>query len=108
MTPILKNYFITDLIKEMKIPTIIVTRTKVGTVNHTIMTVKMCQKYKIPIHGIIINNFDNGYPVKQLTSDLENITGINVLGSIPFIKDLSDTSLYRTFRKNIELKSLMK
>lgn len=108
MTPILKNYFITDLIKEMKIPTIIVTRTKVGTVNHTVMTVKMCQKYKIPIHGIIINNFDNGYPVKQLTSDLENITGINVLGSIPFIKDLSDTSLYRTFRKNIELKSLMK
>ncbi|MBS1268890.1 MAG: ATP-dependent dethiobiotin synthetase BioD [Nitrosopumilus sp.] len=108
MTPVLKNYFITDLIKEMKIPTIIVTRTKVGTVNHTVMTVKMCQKYKIPIHGIIINNFDNGYPVKQLTSDLENITGINVLGSIPFIKDLSDTSLYRTFRKNIELKSLMK
>lgn len=108
MTPIFKNYFITDLIKEMKIPTIIVTRTKVGTVNHTIMTVKMCQKYKIPIHGIIINNFDNGYPVKQLTSDLENITGINVLGSIPFIKDLSDASLYRTFRKNIDLKSLMK
>jgi len=108
MTPILKNYFVADLIKEMKIPTIIVTRTKVGTVNHTIMTVKMCQKYKIPIHGIIINNFDNGYPVKQLTSDLENITGINVLGSIPFIKDLSDASLYRTFRKNIELKPLMK
>ena len=43
MTPILKNYFITDLIKEMNIPTIIVTRTKVGTVNHTVMTVKMCQ-----------------------------------------------------------------
>jgi len=108
MTPILKNYFITDLIKEMKIPTIIVTRTKVGTVNHTVMTVKMCQKYKIPIRGIIINNFDNGYPVKQLTSDLENITGVKVLGSIPFLKDLSDTSLYKTFKKNIDLKPLLK
>ena len=108
MTPILKNYFITDLIKEMNIPTIIVTRTKVGTVNHTVMTVKMCQKYKIPIRGIIINNFDNGYPVKQLTSDLENITGIKVLGSIPFLKDLSDTSLYKTFKKNIDLKPLLK
>ena len=108
MTPILKNYFITDLIKEMKIPTIIVTRTKVGTVNHTVMTVKMCQKYKIPIRGIIINNFDNGYPVKQLTSDLENITGVKVLGSISFLKDLSDTSLYKTFKKNIDLKPLLK
>ena len=108
MTPILKDYYITNLIKDMKIPTILVTRSKVGTVNHTIMTVKMCEKYKIPIKGIIINNFDMGYPVKQLTSDLQNLTGIKVLGSIPFLKDLSDTSLYRIFKKNIDLSSLLK
>ncbi len=108
MTPILKDYYITNLIKDMKIPTILVTRSKVGTVNHTIMTVKMCEKYKIPIKGIIINNFDRGYPVKQLTSDLQNLTGIKVLGSIPFLKDLSDTSLYRIFKKNIDLSSLLK
>ena len=108
MTPILKNYFITDLIKDMKIPTIIVTRSKIGTVNHTIMTVKMCQKYKIPIKGIIINNFDKGYPIDQLKKDLEGLTGIKVLGSIPFIKDMSDKSLYRIFKKNIDMKSVLK
>ena len=108
MTPILKDYYITNLIKDMKIPTILVTRSKVGTVNHTIMTVKMCEKYKIPIKGIIINNFDMGYPVKQLTSDLQNLTGIKVLGSIPFLNDLSDASLYRIFKKNIDLNSLLK
>ncbi len=108
MTPILKNYYITNLIKEMKIPTVIVTRSKVGTVNHTIMTVKMCEKYKIPIKGIIINNFDKGYPVKELKRDLENITNVPVLGSIPFIRDMGDSSLYRIFKKNIDLKSLLK
>jgi len=108
MTPILKDYFITDLIKQMKIPTIIVTRTKVGTVNHTLMTVMMCKKYKIPIKGIIINNFDNGYPVNQLTKDLENLTGVKVLGSIPFIKDMDNASLHKIFKKNINLKSLLK
>ena len=102
MTPILKDYYITNLIKEMKIPTVIVTRSKVGTVNHTIMTVKMCEKYKIPIKGIIINNFDKGYPIKDLTRDLENLTGVPVLGSIPFIKDMSDSSLNRVFKKNID------
>ena len=85
LTPILKNYYITNLIKDMKIPTVIVTRSKVGTVNHTLMTVMMCQKYKIPIKGIIINNFDKGYPINQLKKDLENLTGIKVLGSIPFL-----------------------
>jgi dethiobiotin synthetase len=107
MTPILKDYYITNLIKEMKIPTVIVTRSKIGTVNHTIMTVKMCEKYKIPIKGIIINDFDSGYPIKDLTKDLQNLTGIKVLGSIPFIKDMSDASLNRIFKKNIDFQSLL-
>jgi len=91
----------------MKIPTVIITRSKVGTVNHTIMTVKMCEKYKIPVKGIIINNFDDGYPISELKRDLQNLTGIKVLGSIPFLKDMSDASLYRIFKKNIDLKSLL-
>ncbi len=108
MTPILQDYFVTNLIKDMKLPTIIVTRTKIGTVNHTIMTCKMCEKYKIQVKGIVINNFDtNGYLIKELKRDLENLTDIPVLGSIPFINDMSDSSLYRVFKKNIDFKSLL-
>lgn len=109
MTPILKDYFVTDLIRDMKIPTVIVTRTKVGTVNHTLMTVRMCQKYKIPITGIIINDFDSdGYRVKELTRDLKNLTGVPILGSIPFIKDMSDSSMYKIFKKNLNMKLILK
>ena len=108
MTPILKDYFVTNLIKDMKIPVILVTRTRVGTVNHTIMTVKMCEKYKIPIKGIIINNFDSdGYKIKELTRDLKNLTKIPILGSIPFISNMSDLSLYKIFKKNLDLKLLL-
>lgn len=107
MTPILKDYFVTNLIKDMKIPTILVTRSKIGTVNHTVMTVKMCEKYKIPIKGIIINNFDEGYKVKELTRDLESLTDVSVLGSIPFIRDTSDASLYGIFKKKLNLKKLL-
>lgn len=109
MTPILKNYFVTNLIKDMNIPAIIVVRTKIGTVNHTIMTCKMCEKYKIPIKGIIINNFDSdGYRVKTLKRDLENLTGVPILGVIPFLENLSDDSLYKNFKKNMNLRSLTK
>ena len=109
MTPILKDYFVTDLIKELKIPAIIVTRTKVGTVNHTVMTVKMCEKYKIPIKGIIINNFDSdGYKTNELSRDLKNLTGVPILGSIPFIEDMSDSSMYKIFKKNLNMKLILK
>ena len=109
MTPILKNYFVVDLIKEMRTPAVLVTRTKIGTVNHTIMTVQMCRNYKIPIKGIIINDFDSdGYKTRELTRDLKSLTQVPILGSIPFIKDMSDTSLYRIFKKNLDLKLLLK
>ena len=109
MTPILKDYFVTDLIKEMKIPAILVTRTRVGTVNHTIMTVKMCEKYRIPVKGIIVNDFDSdGYKTKELIRDLKNLTRVPILGTIPFIKDMSDSSMYKIFKKNLNMKLILK
>ena len=109
MTPILKDYFITNLIKDMAIPVILVTRTKIGTINHTMMTIKMCEKYKIPIKGIIINDLDSdGYKTKELTRDLKSLTGLPILGSIPFIGDFGESALYRVFRKNLDLKLLLR
>ena len=109
MTPVLKDYFIANLIKDMSIPAVIVARSKVGTINHTIMTVRMCEKYKIPIKGIIINDFDSdGYKVNELTRDLKSLLGMPVLGSVPFIDDLSDSSLHAVFKKNLDLKLLLK
>ncbi|KAF6247588.1 dethiobiotin synthase [Nitrosopumilus sp. b3] len=109
MTPILKDYFVTDLIKEMKISSVLVTRTKVGTVNHTIMTVKMCEKYGIPIKGIIVNDFDSdGYKTKELIRDLKSLTGVPILGIIPFIEDMGDSSMYKIFKKNLNMKLILK
>jgi dethiobiotin synthetase len=109
MTPVLKDYFIANLIKVMRIPAVIVARSKVGTINHTIMTVRMCEKYKIPIKGIIINDFDlDGYNVDELKRDLKNLLGVPVLGHIPFIDDLSDSSVHKIFKKNLDLKLLLK
>jgi dethiobiotin synthetase len=67
----------------------------------------MCEKYKIPIKGILINDFDSGYPIKELKRDLIHLTRIPVLGSIPFIDNFSDESLYSIFKKNIDLKLLL-
>lgn len=108
LTPILKEYYVTHLIKDLKIPAIIVARSKVGTVNHTMMTVMMCHKYHIPIKGIIINDFEDGYKISELKRDLENLTGVKVLGTIPFIEDMSDKSLYKIFKKNLDFKIILK
>jgi dethiobiotin synthetase len=107
MTPILKNYFVTDLIKEMNLETILITSSRIGTVNHTIMTCKMCQNYGIKIRGIIINVLDsNGYSLDVLKRDLEELTNIPVIGSIPYMEDFDLEKLSQIISTNISLKLL--
>jgi len=86
MTPILKDYAIIDLIKDLEANTIIVTSSKIGTINHTILTCNICKSMKIPVKGLIINNFDSiGYPISELERDLSALTNLPVLCSLPHL-----------------------
>ena len=89
MTPITKNFFVADMIKAMGLETIIVARATLGTLNHTIMTIKTCQQYEIPVKGIIVNYFDErGTPAeKNAPTTLYELTGLPILGIVPFVKD---------------------
>ncbi len=107
MTPILKNYFITNLINDLNLETVLVTRNRIGTLNHTIMTCQMAKKYGIRIKGIIINEIDlDGYAVDVLTDDLEDITGVSVLGSVPFFNSLDVDQIAKVFETKFDLKVL--
>ncbi len=108
LTPIQKNYFVTNLIKDMNLHTIIVTRTKIGTVNHTLMTCNMCENYGLKVQGIIINNFDSdGYAPNELKRDLEKLTGIPVLGIIPHIKKFDLEKIRNIMEQEINIQSLI-
>ena len=86
MTPIKSDYTVCNLIKELDLSTIIVCDSKIGTVNHTLMTCKMCELFKIPIIGIIINSVTkNGYDLIELKNNLEELTGLPVLGSVQHV-----------------------
>ena len=109
MTPITKNYHVANLIKDMRIPAIIVASNRVGTINHTIMTVEMCKKHKIPIKGLILNDFvSDGYKIRDLVRDFKGLFNVPILGSIPHVDDLTSPFLYKIFKKNLDFKLLLK
>ncbi len=110
MTPLSRDYFVADLIKAMDLETIIITRSTLGTLNHTLMTVKTCHDYKIPIKGIIVNNYDEkgGTAEKNSPSTIYEITNIPILGILPFVKDYQNVEMMIScVEKNINLKSLI-
>ena len=88
MTPILKDYFVIDLIKDLNLDVVVVTGSKIGTINHTALTIDACKKHGIHISGLIINQIDkNGYDLDELGQDLTALSGVDVIAKIPNLDD---------------------
>jgi len=110
MTPITKNFFVADMIKAMSIETIIVTRATLGTLNHTMMTYQLCKDYGIKVKGLVINNFDEKGTAteKNAPITLHEITGLDILGVVPFIKDYNKIdTMIEMVGKKVDIKSLI-
>jgi len=108
MTPIKSDYTVCNLIKELNLSTIIVCDSRIGTVNHTLMTCKMCELYKIPITGIIINSVTkNGYNLIELKNNIEELTGLPVLGSVQHVVNFQLEKFIEIFSQNIELEKFL-
>lgn len=53
--PLKKNWLVIDLIQKWKLPTLVVARAGLGTLNHTWMTVALLQKRNIQVVGVVLN-----------------------------------------------------
>lgn len=74
------TYVYLDLIQESQLPVVIVTRTTLGTINHTLLSLEALRMRGIPIAGIVFNGFEGTHlevnNVKTILSytDLPSLT----------------------------------
>ena len=102
--PINSNYLMSDLCQKLNTPLILVSRTKLGTINHTLMSLEVIKKKKIKLLGIIF------FGKKELET-LETIKffgkkilkkNIKILGRLPVAKELSKNTI-QAFTKKIKI-----
>ncbi|WP_287829083.1 dethiobiotin synthase [Bacteroides sp.] len=60
MVPIQDDYLTIDFIKDEKLPIILVTSPKLGSLNHTLLTIESCLNRGIVIDTIVYNDFPKG------------------------------------------------
>ncbi len=74
-------YTYLNLIKDLNIPALVVSRAALGTINHTCMTVELLKQHNIEIKGIILNLFEKSDDVSQSTNPdvIEEMTGLPVI-----------------------------
>ncbi|MDR2345655.1 MAG: dethiobiotin synthase [Planctomycetaceae bacterium] len=58
MTPLIGNYTILNYIKDQKLPIFIVTSPRLGSINHTLLTLEICRRSEINIFALVYNNFN--------------------------------------------------
>lgn len=91
LVPIKLNFLVADLIKKLNLPIIIVARPNLGTINHTLLTVKAAKSYRLRIKGVIINyskkpgpDYNSRLAEKTAPKVIEKISGVPLLGVIPY------------------------
>ena len=85
LVPLNENETFLDLLDILGIPVIITSSVRLGTINHTLLTVQTLQNNRIPLEGIIFNRVpENPGPVeKDNIRIISKLSGLPVLASIP-------------------------
>ena len=93
MVPVNNDLLMCDIVKMLNLPVVIVARATLGTINHTLMTVKMAQSIGLKVLGVVINRYplntrDNA--IKTAPSLIRRFSGVKLLGIVPDISTISD------------------
>lgn len=111
MVPLRKDYFVADLAAELGLPLIVVARPGLGTINHTMLTVRCALKEGLSVAGIIINYSqppEDSLAEKTNPRLLAQISPVPVLGIFPHLKNPEEETIEKASLRNLNLELLKK
>ena len=110
LAPICKNYLILDLIKELNFATLVVCRTGLGSVNHTLLTLDRLRREKISPIGIIANHINSnpGIAEAAFTTQLSEFDQVPILGELPYLNGFNaDPATWDRLASHIDIDTLL-
>jgi dethiobiotin synthetase len=94
MVPLAADILVVDLIHYLRLPVLIVARSGLGSINHTLLTVECLQRRGIPILGVLFNNpvAPSANPDTHHTiGTILRWTGLRSFGELPYADGLPQT-----------------
>jgi dethiobiotin synthetase len=85
MVPLTTSHVLADFVKLIDLPVIIVSRVRLGSINHILLTIAACEKYGLEMSGIVINRMpSNPSKVERMTPKLvQKLSGLPVIAIMP-------------------------
>lgn len=86
-----EGYLLSDLLREIEIPCLLVAHSGLGTINHTLLSLEALAERGIPVAGVVLNgpaNFENRRAI-------ERFGRVEVVGEVPKIEPLDREGVKR-------------
>jgi len=96
--PVNRRQLMTDVMKRVKLPVILVARTALGTINHTLLSLAALRSAKLDVRAVIMV----GKPNEDNRKAIERYGSVSVAGTLPMLARLSRASLVRTWRTRLD------
>jgi dethiobiotin synthetase len=115
MVPIAKETLLPELIKLLDLPLLVVTRSSLGTINHTLLSLAYCQQEGLDVVGLIISKSTPDVdPAEDSNSQLiAQFSKAPLLGAFPYLRDYAGVKgnrdfLAQLFTQHIDMEGLLK
>jgi dethiobiotin synthetase len=89
LVPLNESALMIDLIQGLGLPVIIVARSTLGTINHTLLTIEALHARQVPVAGVVVN----GPPNAENCAAIEQYGEVEVLGELTTCAVLSRDAL---------------
>ncbi len=90
LVPIRDNYFVADLARRLKLPLLVVARLGLGTINHSLLTVRQARSMGLDVCGIVLNDTvggRRGLAAKTNIKSVPKLCATPLLGVVPHGKN---------------------
>jgi dethiobiotin synthetase len=101
LVPLTRHETFADVFARWQIPVVLCSRTGLGTINHTLLSLEAMRKRLIPVLGIAFIG-DAQPDTQRIIAELGEV---RVLGRLPRLEPLTPDTLRRGFRKHFDVSS---
>jgi dethiobiotin synthetase len=98
LVPINRTQLMTDLMKHLKLPVLLVARSSLGTINHTLLSLASLRSARLTVRGVVMVGKPNGKNRKAI----EHYGDIEVIGAIPMLAEINRRTLIAAFQKHFD------
>ncbi|WP_077212560.1 dethiobiotin synthase [Bacillus dakarensis] len=107
--PLGEEYLVSDVIKALELPIVIVARPNLGTFNHTYLTIQYAKSMGLAIAGIVINGQSEEPDIAEMTNSelMGKWCGVPILGVTPKLEVVTKESVKNMVKEHIDITLLL-